>query len=711
MRVKLLLFSMPIAIAVLFLAAFLIARQNFTRRLNELVISSSGDAEKLNPILATDSVSGEINDLVFNGLLKYDEDLEITGDLAESWAISQNSRFYLKPGSELSPEAAAARLRPPDGSPSPADAHIRAASVGRQRSVLLTLNAAGRAFEQGVLRAIPADAVRPIHILRVGVDTEAVFRGAKAAAPAVLGAVEEALKSAPIERIESLVESSDVFALKFLGDAEAASGAIKAFGEESVRQGKDGKPRPLCAVLRADTRLFDNEPVIRFALRKNVRWHDGKPFTSADVRFTYDKIMDESTNTVRRPMFELVKTVETPDPHTVVVTYKEPFSPCLENWMMGIIPRHVLEKVDINTASFNRKPIGTGPFRFLEWKTDERITVLANDDYFRGRPALDRISLRIIPEPQLRQQEFMIEGVDYETIAPHSYARFKTDERFNVYVRPSNSYSYIGWNQKEEMFQDVNVRRALCYAINREEMVKYLLYGLGKVADGIYPPHMWYYNDQVQPLPYDPKKARELLAQAGWKDTDGDGILDKNGKPFRFDLITNNGNPMRNDIAVLAQRQLRQVGVKVDIYLYEWSVFIRDKVNPRNYEACVLGWGLGLDPDCYEIWHSSQIPKGFNFVGYKDERADRLIEEGRTEFDHQKRKKIYQELSARIYEDQPYTFLFFPQATPSLHAGAFRLKLPRPRDGHKIEDIRMTKAGLTYYIDRWFRVTGTALEP
>jgi peptide/nickel transport system substrate-binding protein len=628
--------------------------------------------------------------------------------LAESWAITQNSKVYLIPEASLSPPVSldlAKKL----------SAAISDMSAEGRHWINIVLNTAGRDFEKTVLAVIPVEKIIPINLLHVSVNTEAPFKGQKnATAQAVLAELKDSLKGSPSQAegvLEYIVDSSAAFEVKCLGDPAALTKTIAQLGEKYATALEKGKPRqPLCAVLKTDTRLFDNEPVIAFKLRKDVRWHDGKPFTSADVKFTYDRIMDEHTNTVRRPNFELVKSVETPDPFTVRVTYKEPFSPCLESWASGIIPKHLLEKEDINTAAFNRKPIGTGPFKFLEWKTDERITVLANENYFRGRPALDRISMRIIPEPELRSQEFMIEGVDFDDVEPHTFARFERDKRFRVYVRPANSYNYIGWNQKEEIFRDKRVRRALCYAINREEMVKYLMYGLGVVANGVYPPHMWYYNPNVKPLEYDPKRARQLLAEAGWRDENGDGILEKNGKPFKFDLMTNNGNPIRSDIAVLVQRQLKQVGIQVNIYLYEWSVFIRDKIETRNYEACVLGWGLSLDPDCYEIWHSSQIPKGFNFVGYKNPEVDRLIEEGRTEFDREKRKAIYQKMSALIYDDQPYTFLFFPEATPSLHTGAFKIKKPEPDGKYKVEDIRMTKAGLMYYLDRWFRVGGAVMQ-
>jgi len=164
-----------------------------------------------------------------------------------------------------------------------------------------------------------------------------------------------------------------------------------------------------------------SEPVITFYLRKGILWHDGKEFTAEDVKFTYDKIMDEKTNTVRRSDYELVKKAEILDPYTFRVTYKQPFSPGLATWGMGIIPKHLLEKEDINTTKFNRRPVGTGPFRFIEWVSDEKIVVEANPKYFEGRPNLDRIIYRIIPEPSLSEMELLTQGVDYYSVFPTNY--------------------------------------------------------------------------------------------------------------------------------------------------------------------------------------------------------------------------------------------------------------------------------------------------
>jgi len=450
------------------------------------------------------------------------------------------------------------------------------------------------------------------------------------------------------------------------------------------------------------------EPEITFSLRKGVLWHDGKEFTAEDVKFTYDKIMDEKTNTVRRSDYELVKKAEVLDPYTFKVTYRQPFSPGLSTWGMGILPKHLLENQDINTTPFNRRPIGTGPFRFVEWVTDERITVEANPKYFEGKPYLDRIIYRIIPDPSLTEMELLTRGIDAYSVWPFEFQRMKEVPFLNVYTQPSLGYTYIGYNLKNPLFQDKRVRQALTYAINREEIVQYVLYGLGVVANGPFPPQFWYSNPHVKPLPYDPAKARQLLAEVGWK-ANREGILEKDGKPFRFKLITNSGNETRRDVGVLVQRALKEIGIDVTFEFYEWSVFLKNFINVKAFDACILGWGLSPDPDAYQIWHSSQIEKGFNFVSYRNPEVDRLWEEGRREYDIEKRKAIYWRINELMAEDQPYTFLFVPLGITALQK-KFELVEKDPNGKEIFRPIKMEKAGLMYDLIKWYVPGATNLE-
>ena len=278
-----------------------------------------------------------------------------------------------------------------------------------------------------------------------------------------------------------------------------------------------------------------------------------------------------------------------------------------------------------------------------------------------------------------------------------------------AYSQPSLGYTYIGYNLTNPLFQDKRVRQAMTYAVNREEIVQYVLYGLGVVATGPFPNHLWYYNPNVKPIPYDPRMARQLLAEAGWKEKNKEGILVKDGKPFRFTLITNSGNDTRRDVGVLVQRQLREIGIDVTLELYEWSVFLKDFINAKHFDACILGWSLSVDPDAYEIWHSSQIEKGFNFVSYRNPEVDKLWEEGRREYDQEKRRQIYWRIHELVAEDQPYTFLYVPLGLSMLQK-RFAL-LERDSMGKEVlRPIEMEKAGLLYDLVKWTAPKGSYLE-
>lgn len=698
MFIKRILFTLPLGILIFFLLSFSIARQNFDKKVNQLILSSIGDAEKLNPILSLDSASSDINGFVFNGLLKYNENQILIGALATHWNTEQVSIFYLKKKLGITSKEVVNLINFKIDEKKKEKLKIAGFKTIDRYSVEIKLKTAGRLFEKEIYNIISKEMIDPVRFFYLSLDTKK--RGNNAWM--FIESLKSDLKTNPIEEdiLEYSVENSNLLVIKFLGKGDALKKRIDGLLSRKKTGDKDLSGR----VIKTKEIYIENHPVITFYLRKGVKWHDGQEFTAEDVKFTYEKIMDERTNTVRRPQFELVKKLKIINPYEIKVVYKRPFSPSLESWTMGIIPKHLLEKEDINITSFNRNPIGTGPFKFKEWASDEKITLVANTDYFEGRPNLDQISYRIIPEPPLLELEFQTEGIDLYGPQPHQYKRISENKKLDIYKRLGNGYSYIGWNNRLDLFKDVKVRKALTHVINREEIVKYLLYGLGVISTGPFPPQMWYANTQIEPLKYDPEKAKKLLKETGWVDRDKDGILDKDGKPFRFTLITNNGNELRKNVAILVQGQLKKIGIDVEIALYEWAVFIRDKINARDFDACVLGWGLSLDPDIYELWHSSQAEKGFNFIGYKNPDVDRLIEEGRTEYDREKRKEIYSKIHELINRDQPYTFLYVGEGLSTLRSGAFKTKMLDPSGRKIIEDIKMTKNGLLYFLNYWFRV-------
>jgi peptide/nickel transport system substrate-binding protein len=428
--------------------------------------------------------------------------------------------------------------------------------------------------------------------------------------------------------------------------------------------------------------VSDDGLTITFTLRPNARWHDGVPVTAEDVRFTYEKLVDPSVRTPYSSSYELVQSVEALDPRTVRVTYKEPFAPALESWMMGIIPRHLLEREDLNTTRLLRQPVGHGPYRFVRWKTGELVELAANHDYFEHRPSIDRYLYRIIPDQATLFLELLTNGVDLSSLTPLQYRRQTggpfIERSYWKFRYPSFGFTYIGYNLQDPRFSDVRVRRAINQAIDKQAILDGVLYGLGAVATGPYPKESWAYHGDIAPARHDPPAARALLAEAGWIDRDGDGWLDRDGQPFRFTLLTNQGNEVRRQVAELVQQQLKPLGIEVRIRIIEWSTFVHEFIDKRRFDAVLLGWSLSRDPDLYDLFHSSKTDEGeYNFVGYADPEVDRLLVEGRRTFDRTARQRIYRQVHRRLYEDQPYTFLFVPDALPIV-SSRFRNVVPTP---------------------------------
>jgi peptide/nickel transport system substrate-binding protein len=233
------------------------------------------------------------------------------------------------------------------------------------------------------------------------------------------------------------------------------------------------------------------------------------------------------------------------------------------------------------------------------------------------------------------------------------------------------------------------VRQAISYAINKDEIISGVLLGLGKPATGPYKHGTWAFNDKVKIYNYNPQKARELLKEAGWADTGGDGILKKDGRDFVFEIVTNQGNETRQKCAEIIQRQLKDVGITVKIRILEWSAFVTDFINKRKFDAVIMGWTIPLDPDAYDVWHSSKtLPEELNFISYNNPEADEMLEKGRSTFDQKERKKYYDRFQEILAEDQPYTFLYVPDALIIIH-NRFRGIVPAP-------------LGLEYNLIKWY---------
>lgn len=434
-------------------------------------------------------------------------------------------------------------------------------------------------------------------------------------------------------------------------------------------------------------RVSPDQKTITFTLKPDMKWADGAPLTSADVLFTWKLVTDDNTRTPYGADYKLVIKAEAPDPLTFRVTYEQPYAPALDSWAgLQVLPEHILKGQDINTTSFARKPVGSHYYQLGEWKNGERIALVRNPNATQGQARIDRLVSRFIPDPASQFLELMADNIDTMSLSPIQYARiFPAREELNrkiaLYKELGNAYTYLGFNLKHKPFDDKRVRQAINYAIDKQELIDGVLLGLGEPVASPYKPGTRWTNPDLRPYSYDPEKAKALLREAGFADHDGDGILDRDGKPLAFEILTNQ-NKQREMSAVLIQRRLKEIGILVNIRVLEWASFIGRFIKTGEFDAVVLGWSLSLDPDQYGIWHSSQqAPGQFNFIGYNNPRVDRLLEQGRLELDPDKRMKIYHEFASTLLEDSPIVYLFAGYGLPAIHKRVKGIDNPAPPAG------------------------------
>lgn len=653
-------------------------------RLTRYIQSSIGDASILNPTLSADSASAAINSLVFEGLIDRDMDLSFRGRLAESWRIFEEA-YLVVDGSE----------RLPDGTPATPEGLVRHLERAR-------------AAKHPSLRLVE----------RIEVEPEEAVTAELEAEPAALGkpakVAQVTLRRPPRLKFTLTEVDQDFFARldRLLG------GYITRL--DPSRFLDPALPPALRAQAAELIPPAEHNPVIAFQLRKGVRFQDGHEFDSGDVKFTYETILDPKNLSPRVPDFEPVKSVEPQGPYAVRITYKRLFQPGFESWGMGILPEHRLnrealrkealalgrdpERFSVRDSRFNRSPIGTGPFRFVEWKTDQYVRLTRNEDYWEGPPNFREFYFRIIPDLLTTELTFYAGTTDEYGAQPHQVSRLRDDPRFKYYSGLALGYSYIGYNMRRPVFQDVRVRKALGMAINVQEIIDYVLYGQAEGTTGPYPRQTDFYDPTVAPLPYDPAGALRLLEEAGYRRNAG-GWLQKDGKPLAFTLITNSGNEIRSAIMAIAQNAWRRLGVKVETLALEWAVFINERVDKGDFDAVVLGWSMGLDADLYQIFHSSQTGHfQLNFVGYSNPRADDLMVRIRQEYDPGRQVAMARELHRLIAEDQPYTFLYVGKWTQLFDRKIARL-VPGPDGTSRYAPIVTTKLGSPkFHFTQWIKV-------
>ena len=417
-----------------------------------------------------------------------------------------------------------------------------------------------------------------------------------------------------------------------------------------------------------------------FYLRDDVKWHDGQPFTADDVIYTYEKTMDPTSDSASgRNYYKDILKAEKLDRTTVRFTYRQPYFKAISSiGLMFIIPKHIFnDGREFNSHPNNRFPIGTGPFKFVEWRSGRRIVLERNENYWGEAYHFKKIVFRLIPDDLVAFQLFKKKELDIFNLTPLQWEKQTNTKKFqeefvkHKYVSPFGSYGYIGWNLKRPVFQDKRVRQALAHLVNREYINEKLQFGLYTPITGPYFPFGPDYDPTLKPYSYDLERAKELLTEAGWVDRDGDGVREKDGKPFRFTFIFPSGIQFYERLTPILRNEFSKAGIDMELRRLEGNTMFQ-MLYEHDFDAYIAAWGRGAGgEDLYQIWHSSQIAGGSNFVSYQNPEVDRLLEEGRREFDPAKRSEIFKKVHARLHEDQPYLFMF---AAPSLMARDNRFK-------------------------------------
>ncbi len=663
-------------------------------RLATFIEAKIADAKVLNPILVSDAVSGEVvGRRLFEGLLDGDEHLNLKPRLAESFELTEEAYLAARPEQKL-PNGSAATA---SALKSALEAALAADQLPELKAALVSMRlvaASERTFNEGVMRTGPKAKPEPYEIKGRARLPERVEFELSRVVPNLFDKLEPAL-------------GADYFK-----DYPFKANFTLDHGEDMAE---------LAPRLPSLLPIGEHNPVLTFHVRKGVRFHDGQPLTGRDVKFTYDSVVDPKNASPRASSFDPIRSVTLLDDYTVKVVYGRLYSPALSDWTLEIIPEHALNTralaremdkrrlspearaaFSLRNTDFNHDPIGTGPFRFVEWKRDEYIHLTRNADYWGPKPEYQDLFLRAIPDYVTQELELQAGAIDLYEPLPHQAARYRKDERYQVISGAEGYYTYIGYNLRRPLFQDLRVRRALSMAINVDDIIKYVLYGEGKRTSGPYYSYTPYYDPETPLVPYDPKAAADLLREAGWA-KNANGFLEKNGKVFEFTLITNNGNPQRKAIMTIAQEAWSKLGIRCTSQAFEWTVFLEDFVEPHQFDAMVLGWvGGDINPDKFEIWHSSQTnPYQPNSVGYQSPAADRLIEHIRQEYDRAAQIRLARALHRQIADDQPYTFLYEPTRPYALDKRIFVVN--RGPDGKEsYAPVKPTPGGeVAYYFDKW----------
>ena len=503
--------------------------------------------------------------------------------------------------------------------------------------------------------------------------------------------------------------SSDVGSLNPVTGNEATASNIIGMCTSALATRDLLHPEKFTPLLAESWQVSENGKRINIKLRKNVLWHDfvdpdtqkhvpSRIVTAHDFVFYADVIRNKKVNAgALRSYFQDLASIKAVNDHELALEWKNEYFRSLEMSLSLIpLPRHFYcpdgSAFDPEKFNYDHKRndmiVGCGPYKLLKHERDQRFVLKRFDNYFGNAlgiaPPVENRIIEIVKADNTRFQMLRSGKLDMLTLTPEQWSLRTQSKPFSKHVLTTgekasdhplqpgenlrrakylaNAYFYIGYNLRNELFADKRVRQALTMLCNREKILNTVYYGQGRIISGPFFCNSPYYDKSIQPLPFSLELAKQKLAEANWRDSDGDGILDRNGKKFVFTALQVSGNALQERILAIFKEDLAKVGIDMKIVPLEWPVYI-DKLEKRQFEVCSLGWSLPYESDPYQVWHSSQISgNGSNHIGFANAEADRLIEDIRKTLDTEKRIRLCHKLHKLLHEEQPYTFLLVPES-------------------------------------------------
>lgn len=513
--------------------------------------------------------------------------------------------------------------------------------------------------------------------------------------------------------------AADIGSLNPITGNEATASEILGLCTSTLGTRNFARPEEFVPLMAESWESSADHKTFRIRLRKGVLWHDftdpetgekvaPREVTAADFVFYLDVIRNPKVNAaVLRGYYQDLEYIRAINDYELEIRWRNEYFRSLELSLgLAPLPRHfycpggrVFDPEKFNDDhERNRMVVGCGPYKLEQWVRDQRFVLRRFNRYFGNElgiaPPLETVVFEIVKAPNTRFQMLLAGELDELGLLPEQWEKRAGEKPFSHSVlgvgmsaadQPlapgetirrarylASAYYYIGYNLRHPLFQDKRVRQALTLLTDRERILRDVFCDRGRVISGPFFYDSPYYDREIAPWPFDPARAKALLAEAGWRDTDGDGILDKDGRRFEYTALQVAGNPIQEKILTIVKEDLARAGIEMKIAVFEWPVYI-EKLEKRSYEVCSLGWSLPYESDPYQVWHSSQAdtPMGSNHVGFKHPEADRIIESIRRTFDVPERIALCHRFQALLHEEQPYTFLIVPESLKAL-SGRYR---------------------------------------